>query len=98
MAILIPNMEMPETCSDCPLEYDSFMCRLTGTNFFDKAKEVYADFTKERMPDCPLIDANELSEMFDIACAEACKPHKEPLEVYDTEEYLTELGRKYGGE
>jgi len=51
MAILIPNMEMPDTCADCLFEYDSMLCRALSEGFFDKE---HFDFTVERLPNCPL--------------------------------------------
>ena len=54
MAILIPNIDMPKSCSDCPLEYDCFVCRLTDTDFCDNEYE--EDWCETRMPDCPLIE------------------------------------------
>lgn len=110
MAILIPNMEIPETCSDCSFQYDCIQCNITGTNFWDKAKEVYFDFTRDRLPDCPLIEIADNTYFF----SDKDKPLKITLDgsyevhelndtgdieikAYDTEEYLIELYRKYGG-
>lgn len=49
MSVLIKGMEMPKSCSDCPLEdpYDGYNCRITGRG--------YNWGLIERPSDCPII-------------------------------------------
>ena len=61
MAILIPNMEMPDTCADCLLEYDSMRCRALSEDFFGKE---HFDFTVERLPNCPLREIDVDAQTF----------------------------------
>ena len=52
VAILIKNMEMPKTCSDCPIDYDFVCCQ-----FFDKSWVAMGfDNTEGRHLDCPLVE------------------------------------------
>ena len=81
MAILIPNMGMPNNCTECPLEYDDVFCRLTGKKLWD---DVNTDYTKERRKDCPLLAVPEP----DIPSGKT--------EVIDTAEYIEGLYTKYG--
>lgn len=56
-SILIKGMEMPKNCSDCPLNYDSMMCIVTGTRWWsDTMVLMNFDSDKERLHDCPLIE------------------------------------------
>ena len=52
MSVLI-KMDMPKSCSECPCEYDSFRCNVTGTKFWDI--EDFDVFT-QRLPNCPLVE------------------------------------------
>ncbi len=51
MAILIPDMDMPENCMDCDLQYDMCACILTGTRFW--TKDTF-DSATEKLSDCPI--------------------------------------------
>lgn len=55
MSILIKGMEMPKSCSDCPMCYDMMQCSIAEPiiNFF-KVKEF--EFCAERHPRCPLVE------------------------------------------
>ena len=44
------NIDMPETCADCPCNDDYYRCGATG-NEFD-----FPSFNDRRMDDCPLIE------------------------------------------
>lgn len=52
--LFVQKDNMPETCAECCLNYDTVWCIVTGTSFhpFDKSK--WIDDEKERLPDCPL--------------------------------------------
>ena len=57
MAILIPNVEFPKACIDCPLNYDMYYCTVR-----EKVHD-WNKFTDERHPECPLIEvADEVEE------------------------------------
>ena len=59
MAILIPDIEMPKSCSDCPCCYDYIYCtalskglvRDDDGNYYS---ELGIDIFETRFPDCPL--------------------------------------------
>ena len=54
MSLIIPNLSMPQTCDECPCEYDGY-CQA-----FEEAKRVdYSTigFSKRRMDFCPLIES-----------------------------------------
>ena len=55
MSVLIKDMEMPETCEDCPFNYDEMSCTITGTRWWVLLEDF--DYTKERLYDCPLSEA-----------------------------------------
>lgn len=58
--ILIKDMEMPESCFDCEVQYDNICCSVTGTNFWRKDDPLHYDTkpdpSEERMADCPLVE------------------------------------------
>ena len=66
-AILI--IDMPDSCAECPLNYDMIYCncmddgdllyfnRDTGVSWYDLG----IDTTKQRLPNCPLINTAALS-------------------------------------
>lgn len=58
--ILIKDMQMPESCFDCEIQYDSICCSVTGTLFWRDDDPLHYDTkpdpSKERMADCPLIE------------------------------------------
>ena len=69
MALLIMGLDMPQSCSDCPCEYDNMRCQVTGESFFwmdegwgvpGKPRNDLFDFTKERLPSCPLAYVKEV--------------------------------------
>ena len=47
------NMNMPETCNCCKLNYDCIKCIITGSEFYKDT-----DPDEGRLPDCPLIGVN----------------------------------------
>ena len=54
MSILIKDMELPKSCSDCPMldwDLDYIKCKVTGRHF--KVKE--EPFRARRVDDCPLV-------------------------------------------
>lgn len=50
--IIIPDTEMPNSCDDCPLEYDSICCRAFDIEFYPLYS--YDDYCTKRHPDCKL--------------------------------------------
>lgn len=49
------DMDMPESCYDCPLEYDLQCCPVpSGPGSWDQYDRKSWDFTKERHQKCPL--------------------------------------------
>ena len=55
MCVLINSMDIPKSCSDCPLNYDEMSCVVTGTRWWsDTMVLLDFDYTKERLCDCPL--------------------------------------------
>lgn len=58
MGVYVKGMEMPKSCSGCPLCYDLMDCSASNISFF-KVKEQVFDFSTERHPNCPLIPVPE---------------------------------------
>lgn len=58
--ILIKDMQMPESCFDCEIQYDNMCCSVTGTSFWIDGDPLHYDTkpdpNEERMPDCPLVE------------------------------------------
>ena len=55
MSVLIKDMNIPKSCSDCPLNYNEMSCAVTGTRWWsDTMVLLDFDYTKERLHDCPL--------------------------------------------
>ena len=57
MSILIKDINIPSSCSDCPLNYDMMSCIITGTRWWsDRIMLMDFDCDNERLYDCPLIE------------------------------------------
>lgn len=57
MSVLIKDMSLPSSCSDCPLNYDMMSCIITGTRWWsDRIMLMGFDCDNERLYDCPLIE------------------------------------------
>lgn len=54
--ILIENMEMPESCKDCPLQYDATE---GGAEYCCLLDEYVGSRKTERLPNCPLREVTE---------------------------------------
>ena len=70
MSILIKGMEMPKSCSDCPMldwDLDYIKCKVTGRHF--KVKE--EPFGARRMNDCPLIELPPHGRLIDADALES---------------------------
>ncbi len=67
MSVLI-NMEMPKTCGECALNYDSYACIMTGSRFF---KDSEFDSFKGRLEDCPLIPVPPHGRLIDADAVKA---------------------------
>lgn len=52
------DMNMPENCADCCMNYDFMQCIVTGTNFWHN--EFTFDMDKDRLPDCPIHGEREI--------------------------------------
>lgn len=60
MSVIVKGMEMPKNCTNCPLNYDQMACKVTGTRWWsDTMVLMNFDSDKERLYDCPLLEANE---------------------------------------
>ena len=61
MSECVVRMEMPESCDECPIEYDGFMCAAIYKRFYPKKDGRYLepliDPAEQRLPDCPIICA-----------------------------------------
>ena len=64
MSILIKGMEMPKTCEECALNYDSCACIKTGSRFF-RDRETEFDPFKGRLEDCPLAPVPPHGDLID---------------------------------
>ena len=57
MNVIVHGMQMPQSCSDCPLlHYETnfiMVCSIT------RKKQPYYDFSRKRGDDCPLIEMDE---------------------------------------
>ena len=57
MSILIKDINIPSSCSDCPLNYDMMSCIITGTRWWsDRIMLMDFDCDNEKLYDCPLIE------------------------------------------
>ena len=61
MADILIRMEMPKTCSQCPMCYDYMMCKLNHFAFWNTNEPF--DCCDERLAGCPL---DELPEHGDL--------------------------------
>lgn len=61
MAVIIKNMDMPESCYDCWLCYDNYMCNALGKRYFIGYGRWGSTFdpAKEKLKDCPLEEFKE---------------------------------------
>lgn len=55
MGILIPNVDFPQSCNDCPLNYDSIDCMAKFEISLRNAEHEFL-YEDKRHPDCPLIE------------------------------------------
>lgn len=61
--ILIIGMEMPKTCSQCPLCYDYMKCSLRDGRFSHMGESF--DCCEMRLADCPLVELPEHGDLID---------------------------------
>lgn len=56
--MVVINMQLPESCYDCPMVYDNEYCCVPGGPFFHdmeyKKKYPQFDFCHSRHPECPM--------------------------------------------
>ena len=62
--ILIRGMEMPKTCSQCPLCYDYMMCSLREGRFSHMGESF--DCCEMRLADCPLVELPPHGDLIDM--------------------------------
>ena len=66
--ILIRGIEMPKTCSQCPMCQDYVMCKLNSFAFWNTNNPF--DFRNERLAGCPIVELPEHGDLIDIRNAE----------------------------
>ena len=49
--MILIDMDMPESCSDCQLLSEEVWCKITGASVWQNG----IDYNKERLPDCPIV-------------------------------------------
>lgn len=60
MSILIKGMQIPQSCSDCRLNYDQCACSVTGTRWWSDTMVLLGfNCDEERLYDCPLVELPE---------------------------------------
>lgn len=60
MSILIKGMQMPQSCSDCQLNYDQCACSVTGTRWYSDTMVLLGfNCDEERLQNCPLVKLPE---------------------------------------
>ena len=76
MAILIPDIKMPKSCMECPLEYDFIRCRLLGRSLIwvddtegNTLLDIGIDTEEQRLPECPLVEAPDKGYIFGVDLA-----------------------------
>ena len=52
MSVIIPNMKMPKTCAECPMNYDECWC----TVIHGDESSLLDDYTDKRLDKCPLVE------------------------------------------
>ena len=50
------NIKMPNSCSECVLNYDSYCCIVTNTKFWGNHLPSDFDSFERRLPNCPLVE------------------------------------------
>lgn len=51
---LIVEMEMPQTCDECEVNYDCAFCGITGSAFYGNAQIPNFMPDEQKLPDCPI--------------------------------------------
>ena len=60
MAVVIKDMDMPKSCSDCRLNYNQMACSVTWTRWWSDTMVLLGfDPEKERLKSCPLINCSD---------------------------------------
>lgn len=50
--MIVIDMDMPKSCSECPLSYDYISCIATGSRFW--SKDCTTNIETDVLPDCPI--------------------------------------------
>lgn len=89
MPDILIRMEMPKTCSQCPLCYDYMMCSLRDGRFSRMGESF--DCCEMRLADCPLIELPPHGDLIslDMALDECEKPTI--YDLTDVPDFLREL-------
>ena len=60
MSVIIKDMKMPQSCSDCLLNYDQCACSVTGTRWYSDTMVLLGfNCDEERLQNCPLVKLPE---------------------------------------
>lgn len=54
--MIVLDIDMPKSCSECPLLSEEVWCVVTGTSVWQN----HIDHNKERLPDCPIHGEREI--------------------------------------
>lgn len=79
MAILIPNMDVPDNCIQCPCQQNRSKCVITNKGLIFNENGEYLPSTgidpyKMRLPDCPLVQV-DIDVMLFTMVVDYCKSH-----------------------
>lgn len=70
--MIVLDIDMPKSCSECELLSEEVWCAITGTSVWQNG----IDYNKERLPNCPIIDRLDLmcyQAKFLCECINDCK-------------------------
>jgi len=60
MSVIIKGVQMPQSCSDCRLNYDQCACSVTGTGWYSDTMVLLGfNCDEERLQNCPLVELPE---------------------------------------
>lgn len=67
MGVYIKGMEIPQSCSDCPMCYDMMECAVADPHivFWKRQREDF-DFSTERHTNCPLVPVPDHGPLVDV--------------------------------
>lgn len=64
MSIIIPGMNLPTCCIDCPIYNDVFLCcqLMPESEYYNEEGGVLCNPFKERLKDCPIMENEPYKE------------------------------------